>query len=1031
MIALLEGLLLAVVASLVAWGVDLAPDRAVADALLRTGELVRTPEQVVAAAWRGYAIWALGIGAMAVGRTIGARRSGAISAGAALVPAVAAATGLGLVVQLGYGDPLHAAGWPGERFADGIGLGGVAAGLLLAARLDLGEWLDRSQRVLVGGIVVTLLALGLLGTGPAGSSARIALGPVQPIELVKLAFVLFLAACFGRGATTIRWHRHAAWGGLLEIPRLRLLLPAIAMLLILFAGLFLVRDLGPTLVLSIVFLVVTYLVTRSPGWIGIAVGTVTTLLAVVAANPDLVGSERIAVRLRMWLHPWLNGLPAGDQLAQARWAIAAGGFGGRGVGVGHVLPAGHTDLAIAHLAEELGFPGVFGYLAAVAAIVAAGMAIAERNRTPERMLAAAALSSLLAAQLAVILGGTTGMLPLTGIVAPFLSSGRTSTTVFVLLAGLLAKLADGGRVRADTETLSELRVTVRSVGRGLAGAAAVAVAVSFVEGVLLGPWTSGRGVVTTLADGTVTVRHDPRVMEIAARIPRGALLDREGRVLASSGADGVRTRPLGAALGTLLGPPTPEVFRPAWSLERIHDHALRGWGERDDGPAAWVSGERLLFAVPSRIARPADRTRALALAADARLLPLPSPDLRGLVRLLRASDAEVQAVADDVASRSVTLTLDAELQAQSAALLAHWAKNAEAAAAVVIDVDTGEVLVRAQVPDYDPGDPAWRAPVRAQDPAFIGVYGPWTDKTGAMGTVQAGSIAKLLTAVAAVREGEVAWEGEGCAVRSEPVFDCTERDGQGPLFTRKGWTKPIHDHGSDPTHGTLDLTGALAVSCNVFFGQLGLALGPDPLSRLVADGVDLGWSPTFDPGAPGSRTLASTAFGQGTAAMSPSQAARLVALVGAGGIYRECPADLRLGATCDETRIVADPRALTPVLAGLSAVMTEGTGRTLPAIEGVRVYGKTGTADALGLAEEAPYGITAGARAATHSWFTALAEPEDAPPCGSRTTGRLAVAVLVARGGSGRAAAAPAAMDLLRAAHTLGYLRTARTAEAR
>lgn len=1023
-----EALALAVVAGLVAFGVTETADHTL-DAV---GTLVRTPEQVLATAWRAYALWAVGIGAMAVGRAIGGRRPGGIRAAGALIPAVAAATGLGVIVQLGYGDPLHAADWPGERFADGVALGGLAAGLLLAVRFDIGEWLDRGERLWVGGIVATFLALALFGTGPAGSSARITLGPIQPLELVKVAFVLFLAAYLGRRAPAIRWHRHATWGGRLQIPRPRLLLPALGVLLVLFAGLFLVRDLGPTLVLSLVFLVVLYLVTRSPGWVGIAVGTVTVLLAGIVSRPDVVGSERVAVRLQMWLHPWLNGLPNGDQLAQARWAIAAGGFGGSGIGRGHLLPAGHTDLAIAHLAEELGFLGIGGYLAAIAVIVAAGMTIAERNRTPERALAAAGLSLLLASQIVVILGGTTGMLPLTGIVVPFLSSGRTSTTVFVLLVGLLVKLGEGGQVRADTETLGELRRTVRGASGVLAGVAAVALGVLFVEGVVLGPSTNQRGVVTTLGDGTIAVRYDPRVLAIAARIPRGSLLDRNGKIIAGTDETGARTWPLGDALGTLLGPPTPEVLRPAWGLERIHDLRLRGYGERDDGPAVWMADDRLLFAVPSRVERPADRRRAQALAPSARLLPLPSPDLSGLVRLLHASDTEIQAIAEDVGSRSVQLTLDAELQDRSSVLLAHWAKKAKAAAAVVIDVDTGQVLVRAQVPDYDPGDPAWRAPVRARDPVYTGVYGPWTDKTGAMGTVQAGSVAKLLTAVAAVRTGAVTWEGDGCEIRSAPAFDCTESDRQGPLFTREGWSQPIHDHSHDPTHGTLDLTEALAVSCNVYFGQLGLALGPDPLASLVTDGVDIGWSSTFEPGAADSRTLASTAFGQGAAAMSASQAARLVALVGGGGTYRKCPSDLRLDATCAETAVVADPRALTPVLAGLSAVMTRGTGRTLPAIPGVRVYGKTGTADAVGLEEEAPYGITAGDRhAETHSWFVALAEPDDAPECGVRTSGRLAVAVLVARGGSGRAAAAPAAVDILRAAHELGWLTTPKTAEAR
>ncbi|MEQ1568295.1 MAG: FtsW/RodA/SpoVE family cell cycle protein [Myxococcota bacterium] len=1024
MIAWLERLALAAIGAAVAWGVSIAPRHALAEAADRAGELARTPDQVLAASWQGFALWAAGVGLLALGRFVSVRRGAAIAAGAWLVPALALATGLGLVLQLGYGDPLHADGWPGERYADGVLLGGLVGGALLAARLDLGEWIERAQVALVVAIVGAFVALALFGSGPAGSDARIHLGPIQPLEGVKVAFVLFLAGTLGRRSSTIRWHRHHAWGGLLRMPRPRLLLPALAVLGVLFAGLFLVRDLGPTLVLSAVFLVVLYLVTGSPGWVGAAVGSVALGVVAIALQPEVVGSERVAVRLRMWTHPWLNGIPNGDQLAASRWAIAAGGLDGLGLGAGRAIPAGHTDLAIAHLAEELGFVGVCAYLGALVAIVGAGLVVAGRNRTPERMLAAGGLSLLLAAQAAVILGGTTGALPLTGIVAPFLSSGRTSTTVFVILVAMLAKLAEQGQVRADTEVLAEMRRTIAGAGLGLGALAVSAACLLFVEGVVLGPATSARGVVTTLADGTIAVRYDPRVQAIADRIQRGSLLDREGRVLVGTDADNHRTWPLGRAFGTLAGPAEAEVLRPQWSLERVWDERLRGYPERDDGPAVWLSEPdgRLLFAVPSRVERPGDRARAEAMAPAARLLPLPSPDLTSLVRLLRAPDAEIERIAHDAESRSVRLTIDAELQQKASEILAHWSKNAEAGAAVVVDVDSGEVLARAQVPDYDPSEGTWRKLVWDHDPVFTGVYGGWTDKTGPLGTAQAGSIAKLVTAAAAARTGAITFEGQGCDVRATPRFGCVERDRQGPMFTRDGWTKPIHDHAKDPTHGEIDLVSALAVSCNVYFGQLGLELGPEPLQELVAAGLELGWSDTFEPGPAESRTLASTAFGQGSAAMSPIQAARMVAMIGGGGVYRRCSPDLALTGPCEATVLVPDERSLVPILAGMQAAMTRGTGRGL-AIDGVRVYGKTGTADAIGVEAEGAYGIAAGDRdAPTHSWFVAFAEPEETAPCEPRTGERLAVAVLISRGGSGRGAAAPAAIDLLRSARDLGYL---------
>jgi len=94
----------------------------------------------------------------------------------------------------------------------------------------------------------------------------------------------------------------------------------------------------------------------------------------------------------------------------------------------------------------------------------------------------------------------------------------------------------------------------------------------------------------------------------------------------------------------------------------------------------------------------------------------------------------------------------------------------------------------------------------------------------------------------------------------------------------------------------------------------------------------------------------------------------------------------------------------------------------LPGVPGVILYGKTGTADSVAIEDEAPYGYSPGATGLKpHSWFLALAEPDDAPPCGSRAGKRLAVAVVIPRGGGGTVAGR-AAVDIIAAARELGYV---------
>jgi peptidoglycan glycosyltransferase len=640
-------------------------------------------------------------------------------------------------------------------------------------------------------------------------------------------------------------------------------------------------------------------------------------------------------------------------------------------------------------------------------------------------------------------------LPLTGVPVPFLSFGKTATITFVLVSAMLARLAEDGRAREMTPELAELRRGSLAVLTAVLVVFGVGVLVTVQEGVVRAEATSVRGVITLLAPepgyphGRVTERYDPRLQTIAAHIPRGYIVDRDGRLIAGTDEHGERAYPLGDAMGTLLGPPDPIVLRPSWMLERVLEAKLRGYPERPDGHAVWLArepegGERLLFIVKGQEEQPGDRARAESMAGGAavRLLPLPAPDFRPLIWILRVGGpgraAAIAKVAADTAARTAHLTIDARLQVAASQILRRAAAKGKAAAAVVLDVNTGEVLARAQWPDFNPGDPSLRERLEdpdfaTRDPKFTGYYGPWSDKTGIRGIYQGGSAAKLFTSVAAARAG-VLGSGSACPARAGPVFACVNRDAKGPYFTRPGWYAPVHDIAMDSPHGRLEFIKGLAVSCNVYFGQLGLQLGPEVFEKLVADGLEMGWGHGwYKPGKPGSRDLALTAFGQHAAMMSVWQAARLAGTIGGGGIYRKCPPSMELGAECEQKQLLPDARMLSPVLSGMEQVMMIGTGRALVKTPGVppalRVYGKTGTADSIGIEEERPWGIAVGVYGKPHSWFLSLSEPlKVAPtPCAPTVARRLAVAVVIPRGGLGSLGAGPAAIEIIQAAYKLGF----------
>jgi cell division protein FtsI/penicillin-binding protein 2/cell division protein FtsW (lipid II flippase) len=889
-----------------------------------------------------------------------------------LLPAMVFATLFGLALHLATVEVSKGAAVlpTAAGFAQGMLIGCIAAAAILVAPVDIAELAARARVPIAITIGAIFAALAVAGSGPAGSGTRINLGPLQPIELIKPLAILFLAVYLGGRAPKLRWHRQKLLG--LRWPRLDLLVPAIAVLLLIVAGLYVIGDLGPVLLLALVFLGMFFVVSRATGWVIVAFAILGGLLALLATWPGLAGGGTVKTRLVMWQDPWTNGLSNGAQLGEGLWAMSAGGWDGQGLAraLTPIVPAGKTDLALATLTEQLGGFGLVAYQLALAALVVGALYVAARSRTAERVLIASGIAILVLAQWFVILGGTLGFLPLTGIVVPFVSSGRSSMAVFFAVVALVARLAQDGRVRVASTELEELHAATRGVRNVAAIMVVLALAASINAAVGVRAATSTRTILTRLRDGTLIARQNPRLVVLAERVRRGEILDRNGVVLATSPTPETRKYPLGSAMGTLLGVAPARVLLPPWALERLFDGRLSGYANLDS------------------------------------FVPLLDVDDAARDKALAERDA-------DIASRSVKVTIDAKLQAKVAQLARDAGRGKQAVAAAVIDVATGEVLARVQVPDYDPNKPGWQDRVLASDTAFLrkfrGAYGEWPDKTGVQGMYQSGSVGKLFTALAAVRAG-----------MAQQRFECRETDLQGPLFTLKGWHKPIHDHTGDQPHGAPDLVEALAASCNVYFGQLGLALGPKPFDELRKAGLEIGYRAALEPGAPGSRQLASSAFGQGVMVTNVMQAARMVAAIANGGRYIKCPPTMELGATCSEASLVADPSSVERIVAGMRAVMESGTGARLREPDGLRVYGKTGTADVRGFAGEEPFGIGRAAMAPPHSWFVAFAEAT--LPAGQQIPDRLAVAVVIPRGGTGASAAGPLAMQILAAARELGYL---------
>jgi cell division protein FtsW (lipid II flippase) len=324
-----------------------------------------------------------------------------------------------------------------------IGLGA----LLLVGLLPSIDWLRRYRYTWATLALLLQILTLVLGRDPNGSGAALwfMLGPVsvQPMELVKLLLVVFLAAYLDEYRELLGLAGRRI--GRLQLPPLPYLAPILVMVggaLLLF---WLQKDLGPALLFSTVLLCMLYVASGRASYV--ALGLALLVLGFVVADRAFA---HVHTRIVIWLDPWSVRDTLGYQIVQALYALASGGVLGTGLDLGspRYIPAVHTDFVIAAIGEELGLAGTLAVVNLFVLLVLRGFVVALRARSGFAMLLAVGLTSVLALQALIILGGTLELIPLTGITLPFVSYGGSSVVANFLIVGLLLRISHEERSRA-------------------------------------------------------------------------------------------------------------------------------------------------------------------------------------------------------------------------------------------------------------------------------------------------------------------------------------------------------------------------------------------------------------------------------------------------------------------------------------------------------------------------------------------------------------------------------------------------------
>jgi cell division protein FtsW len=311
---------------------------------------------------------------------------------------------------------------------------GVLPGLvafMVLSRIDYRYW-KKYEKAFLGVSVFLLLLVFIPGLAATWGTSKswIAIGgfSFQPAEVVKLTFLLYLAAWFSR--LDIK-KIHSVNDGLVPF------LGAFGVVAVL---MLLQPDLGTLLVVGAMAFAIYVVAGAKWSHLGALVGmAVIGLMVMIAVAP-----YRVA-RITTFLYPENDPKGIGYHINQAYIAIGSGGF--FGLGLGHsrqkylYLPEVAGDSIFAVAAEELGFFVMLAFIACIALFLFRGYSIGQHTGDAFGRYIVVGIMTWIFAQMVFNIGSMVGLFPITGLPLPFISYGGTSLMVLLAAMGLMVSVS--------------------------------------------------------------------------------------------------------------------------------------------------------------------------------------------------------------------------------------------------------------------------------------------------------------------------------------------------------------------------------------------------------------------------------------------------------------------------------------------------------------------------------------------------------------------------------------------------------------
>lgn len=304
--------------------------------------------------------------------------------------------------------------------------------MLVASRLPAVFWRKWAwPALLIGGGLQLLVFVPGIGIVSGGNRNWIAIGgfTAQPSEFVKIALIVWVAWILSTKQSVLEDWRHV----LLPIAPIS----AAAIGFVLIGG-----DLGTAAVMILILFGLLYFGGVRFRFLAVGAAAV-AVLAYLFSKANSSRTSRIEI--------WLNGCTADDysgycwQPEHANWALAAGGWFGKGLGNSvakwNWLPAASSDYIFAIIGEELGLIGAIVVLVLFIVLAIAFVRIIRASTDSFARIVTSGVMVWVIGQAFVNIAVVLGVLPVLGVPLPLISAGGTALIANLLGIGIVLSFA--------------------------------------------------------------------------------------------------------------------------------------------------------------------------------------------------------------------------------------------------------------------------------------------------------------------------------------------------------------------------------------------------------------------------------------------------------------------------------------------------------------------------------------------------------------------------------------------------------------